>query len=295
MVLGPDGQVVGARVERDALGHRPRRRARRRVPGGGPSADAGRGAPARRTSRPSTRGRRRRLRRRTARAWRRSPAWHGSDPVWPDHAVTRPGRRRERASISGWANEKPKAVRTRREHPLAGQEHLRHHLLAEHGVEGDLGRREHRRPVQRPAQRLGEVGVGDRVGGGDVHRALHVVGDSRWRMAPISSSRVIQLSHCRPVPSRPPSPILNGRSCFSSAPPFSLSTTPAAQPDDPDPGVGGRGGGRLPLLDHVGQEPTARTALLGELLVATVAVEADGRAGGQHPGRTVQAGQRRRQ
>ncbi len=35
---------------------------------------------------------------------------------------------------------------------------------------------------------------------------------SAWQIAPTASSREIQLHHCRPLPTRPPNPSLNGRS-----------------------------------------------------------------------------------
>ena len=45
-------------------------------------------------------------------------------------------------------------------------------------------------------------------------------------MAPTSSSRAIQLIHCPPVPSFPPTPSLNGRSILASAPPPPERTMP---------------------------------------------------------------------
>ena len=51
-----------------------------------------------------------------------------------------------------------------------------------------------------------------------------------------------------------------------------------SQAHDPDAGVARRFGGRLPVLHHVGEEAGTGSARLGQLLVAPVAVPADGRS-----------------
>lgn len=62
--------------------------------------------------------------------------------------------------------------------------------------------------------------------------AVALTGPATWwlprsqRMAPTSSSRLIQLHHCRPEPMRPPRPSLNSGSNLASAPPWGLSTMP---------------------------------------------------------------------
>ena len=111
-------------------------------------------------------------------------------------------------------------------------------------------------------------------------------------MAPTSSSSVIQGHHCRPLPSGPPSPSLISGSSRPNAPPGGDITSPVADHRDPD---------RRPR--HAGsvsasharttsaRKPSPPGGLLGELLVAAVAVEADGGAADEHAGERLERGQ----
>ena len=53
-----------------------------------------------------------------------------------------------------------------------------------------------------------------------------------------SSSRLIQLHHWSPLPSRPPTPSLNGGSVFFSAPPSADCTMPVRSRRGEMPGIG---------------------------------------------------------
>ena len=102
-------------------------------------------------------------------------------------------------------------------------------------------------------------------------------------MASTSSCRLIQLFHCRPLPSGAPRNALAARACFFSAP-------PAAGQHDAGPQVHHPGsrllcGGRalLPLPADLGEEAlSGRPGLVGEP-VTGVAVPAHGTGGQQHP------------
>ena len=99
----------------------------------------------------------------------------------------------------------------------------------------------------------------------------------RCSIAPISSSMLIQLSHWRPVPNRPPSPSLNNGSCLARAPPCRAEHEPGAQLSDRD--AGGRRwlGRRLPRPTEVGEESLAFRRRLVEHLVAARPVDTDRR------------------
>ena len=101
-------------------------------------------------------------------------------------------------------------------------------------------------------------------------------------MASTSSSRVIQLHHCRPEPNRPPSPSRNSGSSLGRAPPSAVKTTPVRMVATRMPASAAGAVGRLPGHAHPGQEVVTRAARLVEHLVAAVAVVADGRAADQH-------------
>ena len=66
------------------------------------------------------------------------------------------------------------------------------------------------------------------------------------------------------------------------------------QVDDPDTGLGGGSGCRLPGLADVGQEPLTRRRGLGQLLVPAVAVVADGRRRHEHVRLRIELGDRLR-
>ena len=79
--------------------------------------------------------------------------------------------------------------------------------------------------MEHVAERVGELGVRHRRRRREVDGADDV-DDSRWAIAPTSSSIEIQLCHCVPEPILLPSPSLNNGNCFFSAPPSADSTMP---------------------------------------------------------------------
>ena len=121
------------------------------------------------------------------------------------------------------------------------------------------------------------------AGRGEVDRARRTSCSSRKRMAPTSSARLIQLIHCWPEPSLPRIPKRQSRASRSQraavggrarcrcgcAAPGCRPPRPARRPP-PTP------------TTTSARNPVPGRAGLGELLVATVAVDADGRAGHEH-------------
>ncbi len=61
------------------------------------------------------------------------------------------------------------------------------------------------------------TGVGGRLGGGGVDRAGQPVSTRQWRMAPTSSSKVIQLRYWVPGPIRPTEPHPEQRELLAQA------------------------------------------------------------------------------
>ena len=85
---------------------------------------------------------------------------------------------------------------------------------------------------------------------------------------------------------------MNGRSSRCSTPPSRVEHEAGADPGHPEPGLGGGAGGVLPLDADLGEEVVAGGAVLGEALVAPVAVVAHGRAGDEDGRRAIEAGHR---
>ena len=112
------------------------------------------------------------------------------------------------------------------------------------------------------------------------------------RIAPTSSSRVIQLRYWSPEPIRPPSPTRKRGSCLPQAPPWRLQHDAGAEEHDPDAGLRRRLRRCLPGPADLGQESGSRRRVLGQFLVPPVAVDADGRGTDQDGGRRRQAGRR---
>ena len=79
--------------------------------------------------------------------------------------------------MSGWANWKPPRLQHCGGYPGAAVEQGLGELAAQLGPQRGLRGGQHRGPAQCPAQRRGQLPVGDRLGGGEVHGALHVGGD----------------------------------------------------------------------------------------------------------------------
>ena len=102
----------------------------------------------------------------------------------------------------------------------------------------------------------------------------------------------IQLHHWVPGPRRPPMPTLNGRSVLARAPPSGDCTMPVRRKAVRMPASTAGCGGRFPGDTHLAEEVVPGPALLGEDLVAPIAVVPDRRAGHQHPGPVVETRQR---
>ena len=111
-------------------------------------------------------------------------------------------------------------------------------------------------------------------------------------MAATSSARLIQLIHCLPLPSLPRIPKRQRRASRSSTPPSASRTIPVRMRGTRMPAASAGCGGRLPGDDDLGQEAGPGRAGLGELLVAAVAVHADGGPGDEHRWLGVQRGER---
>ena len=81
---------------------------------------------------------------------------------------------------------------------------------------------------------------------------------SRWTIAPTSSSRLIQLIHCRPDPKRPPSPNLNSGSIFAQRAALRRSTIPVRRCTTRRPAASAGAVLASHARDDVGEEPGAR-------------------------------------
>ena len=95
----------------------------------------------------------------------------------------------------------------------------------------------------------------------------------------IKSSSAIQLIHCLPLPTVPPTPNLNGVSIFSSAPPSFAKTTPMRGITTRAPKSFGFFAFSFPIGADFGEKAFARRAFLGQSLVSSIAVKSDCRRG----------------
>ncbi len=87
-------------------------------------------------------------------------------------SLTCSSRSRSAPSRSGWANSKPSASSTVGTHLLAAEQQVVGEFAAEHQLGAELRDREERRSAEHVAERVGELGVGDRVRCGEIDRAL---------------------------------------------------------------------------------------------------------------------------
>ncbi len=218
------------------------------------------------------------------RAALRPPQQHRGNGLSPQttarpgqRATPPPGRRRWSGTRTRSPREQPRGP-----HPGAGQQ-LRRHL-----AEAELQqRRGHPEPAEVGApeggvQRGGELGVRDRVRGGQVVRAAPLVRagaveqeadrpdlvgqrDPAHHLVPVTEAR----QHAEAGGQRQPAEHAAARA----------EHEPAAQVDDADARRAGRVGGRLPVVHDAREERLARRGALGDLAAAGVAVPAD-RGGG---------------
>ncbi len=221
-----------------------------------PSQPPGRAPPASRRPIPGVRGRphghcpRRQSRTRRARARRRSSARRTRSRLRAGAPEARAGLRGARLSHLA----EQRADRDRRSGKIVGRS-------------------------QRPAERVGELLVRHRVRRGEVHdpgerrcaSTKRVRGGRRRRARP-SSTTACRFRSGRRCPS------LNGSSMRSSAPAVPREDDSLAEVDDADAGLASGLGGRLPGATDVGQESAAERRLLGQDLVAAIAVDADAAA-----------------
>ena len=106
---------------------------------------------------------------------------------------------------------------------------------------------------------------------------------------PRSSSSASQDIHCRPEPSRPPAPNRKGITIRGSAPPFLSRTIPIRRTTARAPNSEARRRRHFPLARvRVGEEIRAGRTRLGELFVAAITVEADGRSADKNARRSRQ-------
>ena len=140
---------------------------------------------------------------------------------------------------------------------------------------GPRGRQRHER---RPTQNLAQARVNSRLVTGTGAAAF--TGPARVSRARQSSMPArgrpasIQLQYCRPLPTTPPTPSLNGMAIRGRAPPCSASTSRAAdgRRGSPPPA---RGPPQPPIRGRPRRgSPSPGRALLGDRLVAPVAVVA---------------------
>ena len=146
------------------------------------------------------------------------------------------------------------------------------------------GTAEDRGPVQRPPERRGHLGVGDRLGRDDVDRAADVLAVDD---EPHDADHVVERDPAHPLPARPDAAAdveAERQAMRGRIPPVPDSTgavrrntvrMPASTAGAPPPPT--------PRPDRRRSRPPG--APLGEHLVAPAAVEPDGRARDEHPGR----------
>src|SRR6266536_1401715 len=198
--------------------------------------------------------------------------------------------------LEGWMREHVSGVlELLREHALALDEQMLDELAAVPCPQRQQGRRDRSRPVQHAPQRLRELGVSDRTGTGQVHRA----GD------PLLSERVQDGADL--VVDRNPAHVLaSGAHAAAEAEAerqkharedTALATEDDAAPRSRNADAGiGRGRRRcFPLHADAGDEIVSRRALLVERLVAAIAVVADRRGRDEYRWRTCEFRERARQ
>jgi len=110
-------------------------------------------------------------------------------------------------------------------------------------------------------------------------------------MAATSSARVTQLIHCRPDPSRPPRPTLNGRAIRGRTPPLLSRTSEVRRRATRMPAAAAGTVADSQARHNFSEEAGARPAGLRQLLIAAIAVVPDGRARHEHRGPVGGGGQ----
>ena len=181
-------------------------------------------------------------------------------------------------SRTGYRNGKLMASRRVGQHALAREQERLDELSSVAELQRQHRRGQHRRAVQHATERVREVGVRHRVRRGEVDGTAQPVVVDRGtgarrsrRRARSSSSTACPSPACRPSPSR------NGRSMLLQRTAVLREHDAGADDDRAHARVGRGPGLGLPGLAHVGEESVAGRAVLGEDLVAAVAVVADRR------------------
>jgi hypothetical protein len=149
--------------------------------------------------------------------------------------------------------------------------------------------------VQHSSEGRRELGVGDGVGGGEVHGAGHVVVVDE---EPHGVDLVGERDPAPPLPTRTkaaaePEPRRRHHLREHSAVGAQHETRPGRH--HPDARQCSQAGGRLPLTADVGEEAVARIAVLGEHFVAPVAVPVDAGCADEDPRLRREPGERLRQ
>lgn len=158
---------------------------------------------------------------------------------------------------------------------LAGGHNLGH--LAEDDAQREAGRRQERRPMQRPADRLREVPVREGIWGGAVDRpggAGVIEGQQE------QADDVVAMDPGDPLPARADRPAgkeLERRQQLGQGPSCRVEHHADAHHGNAQPHALADQGGLLPLDADASQEVVAGRAILGQLLVAVRPVVADGR------------------
>ena len=136
--------------------------------------------------------------------------------------------------------------------------------------------------MQRAAERVRELAVGDRLGRGRVDRARPaLVLRARRSIMPDEVLAVDPGDVLAPPATGPPTPSRNGGSIFASAPPSRSSTTPVRTCTTRMPSSPRLGRLGLPVDARRGEEVAARRGVLVERLFAVRAVVADRRGADQ--------------
>src|ERR1700733_1883941 len=164
----------------------------------------------------------------------------------------------------------------RRHHPLPGKQHLCGHLAAERRPQRDRWNPQHRRTVERPPESGRELGVGDRLGRGEVDRptqrlVFDAADDGRDLVVEADPAPVLGAA-----PEAFTETQTEDRKLTAEGPASPRQHDAAARHHGPDAGFGGWSDRLFPCTAEIGEGPRARRRPLGEDLGPAVAVVADG-------------------
>src|SRR4030095_13767612 len=149
--------------------------------------------------------------------------------------------------------------------------------LTEHELDGELRHRRESGTVQHIASRVRELRVRHRIRAADIYDAVHAIRDHQKLQR---AHRVVPPDPTHPLPAIPDlsaaADVEYGNELREHAA-IRMQNEPHAGVNDTHARITRRRGSELPLPNDIGKEPLSRCTRLVEHLIATCAVDADGR------------------